>query len=158
MIWCIKTYIMMWNVKGMSQLDAALTGVPLTLTFDLELWRSICISEIGGPIVMEQKGREPIWCPDVKHDYYVTSRQRMLLGTGWLKMFAFPSTPLVVYCFVVTCAERHVPIYGSYVPYIYIYICVCVCVCVCLSVCVKCYIHTCIRHHKYFDISSNSPW
>ena len=42
----------------MSQLDAALTGVPLTLTFDLEFSRSNCISGMGGLIVMEQKGRE----------------------------------------------------------------------------------------------------
>ena len=42
----------------MSQLDAALTGVPLTLTFDLEFSRSICISGMGGPIVKERYGRE----------------------------------------------------------------------------------------------------
>ena len=49
----------------MSQLDTAPTEVPLTLTFDLELSRSNCISGMGGPIVMEQKGmgvnRMP-WC------------------------------------------------------------------------------------------------
>ena len=28
----------MWNKKEMSQLDATLTSVPLTLTFELELW------------------------------------------------------------------------------------------------------------------------
>ena len=59
----------MWNKKEMSQLDATLTRVPLTLTltFDLEFSRSNCISGMGGPIVMEWKGRESIWCPDVKH-------------------------------------------------------------------------------------------
>ena len=55
----------MWNKKEMSQLDATLTRVRLTLTFDLE--SSNCISGKGGPIVMEQKGRESIGCPDVKH-------------------------------------------------------------------------------------------
>ena len=51
----------------MSQLDATLTRVPLTLTFDLEFSRSNFISGMGGPIVMEWKGRESIGCPDVKH-------------------------------------------------------------------------------------------
>ena len=37
---------------------------------------------MGGPIVMEQKGRELIGCPDVKHNHNVASRQRILLGTG----------------------------------------------------------------------------
>ena len=37
---------------------------------------------MGGPIIMEQKGRESIACPDVKHNHYVTARQRILLGTG----------------------------------------------------------------------------
>ena len=66
----------------MSQLDSGLTRVPLTLTFDLEFSRSNCISGMGGPIVMERKGRESIGCTDVKHNHYVTSRQRILLGTG----------------------------------------------------------------------------
>ena len=66
------------HFKKMSQLDVALTGVPLTLNF----WRSNCISGMGGPIVMEQKGREPIGCSDVKHNHYVTLRWRILLGTG----------------------------------------------------------------------------
>ena len=72
----------MWNTKEMNQQDAELTGVPLTFTFDLEFSGSNCISGMGGPIVMEQKGRESIECPDVKHNQYVTSRQRILLGTG----------------------------------------------------------------------------
>ena len=71
----------MRNKKEMSQLDATLTRVPVTLTFDLEFSRSNCISGMGGPIVMERKGRESIGCPDVKHNHYVTSRQRILLGT-----------------------------------------------------------------------------
>ena len=50
----------------MSHLDAALTGVPLTLTFDLELSRSNCISGMGGPNVMVRRGQELIGCPDVK--------------------------------------------------------------------------------------------
>ena len=70
----------------MSQLDAMLTRLCLTLTvtstFDLQFSRSHCISGIGGPIVMEQRGQESIGCPDVKHNHYVTSRQRILLGTG----------------------------------------------------------------------------
>ena len=37
---------------------------------------------MGDPIVMEWKGRESIGCPDVKHNHYVTSKQRILLGTG----------------------------------------------------------------------------
>ena len=56
----------MWNKKEMSQMDATLTRVPLTLTFDLEFSRSNYISEMGGPIVKERKGQESI-CPDVKH-------------------------------------------------------------------------------------------
>ena len=66
----------------MSQLDDALGGVLLTFTFDLEFWRQNCISGMGGPIVMERKGRQSIVCPDVKHNHYVILRQRILLGTG----------------------------------------------------------------------------
>ena len=44
-------------------MDAMLTRVHLTLTFDFELSRSNCISRMGGPIVMEQKGRESIVMP-----------------------------------------------------------------------------------------------
>ena len=58
------------------------TGVPLTLTFDIEFSRPNRILGMGGPTVMERKGRESIGCPDVKHNHYVTSRQRILLGTG----------------------------------------------------------------------------
>ena len=57
----------MWNKKEMSQLDATLTRVPLTLTFDLNFSRSNYISGMGGPIVMEWKGWESIVCADVKH-------------------------------------------------------------------------------------------
>ena len=53
--------------KEMCQLDATLTRVPLTLNFDLEFSRSNFISGMGGPIVMERRGRESIGCPDVKH-------------------------------------------------------------------------------------------
>ena len=42
--------------KEMSQLDATMNMVPLTLTFDLEISRSNCISGMGGPIVIERKG------------------------------------------------------------------------------------------------------
>ena len=55
------------NIKEMSQLDAALTGIPLSLIFDLEISRSNGISGMGGLIVMEPKRRESIGCPDVKH-------------------------------------------------------------------------------------------
>ena len=74
----------MWNKKEMSQLDVVLTRVhlTLTLTFALEFLRSNCISGMGGPIVMERKGRKSIGCPDVKDNHYVTLRQRKLLGTG----------------------------------------------------------------------------
>ena len=72
----------MWNTKEMSQQDPALTGVLLTFAFDLEFSRSNYISGMGGPIVMERKGWKSIECPDVKDNYYVTSRQRKLLGTG----------------------------------------------------------------------------
>ena len=51
----------------MNQLDAMRTGVPLTLTFDLEFSRSNCISRMGGPFAMERKGQESIGCPGVKH-------------------------------------------------------------------------------------------
>ena len=37
---------------------------------------------MGGLIVMEQKNPESIAWPDVKHNHYVTSRQRILLWTG----------------------------------------------------------------------------
>ena len=68
----------------MSQLDATLTRVPLTLTltFDLENSRSNCMSGMGGSIVMERKGQESLGCPDVKHNHYVTPRQSILLPTG----------------------------------------------------------------------------
>ena len=69
----------------MSQLDAVLTGLPLTMTFDLEFTRSNCISGMGGPIVIQQKGRELIGCPDVKHNHNVTSRQKILLRTRVIK-------------------------------------------------------------------------
>ena len=80
----------MWNKKEMSQLDAMLTRVPLTLTltFDLEFQGQIVSREsaagMGGRIVMEWKGRESIAhaCPDVKHNHFVTLRRRILLGTG----------------------------------------------------------------------------
>ena len=55
------------DVKQKGQLDAMLTRVPLTLNFDLKFSRSNCISGMGGPIVMEQKGQELIRCPDVKY-------------------------------------------------------------------------------------------
>ena len=37
---------------------------------------------MGGPIAMERKEQETTGCPDVKHSHYVTSRQRILWGTG----------------------------------------------------------------------------
>ena len=37
---------------------------------------------MGGPIAVEWKGWESIGFPGVKHRHYVTSRQRILLGTG----------------------------------------------------------------------------
>ena len=58
---------LMWNKKEMSALDATLTRVPLTLTFDLEFSRSNCISGMGGPIAKERKGQESIRWVDVKH-------------------------------------------------------------------------------------------
>ena len=70
--------VLRWNFKKMGQLDAVLTGLPLTMTFDLECWRSGCIPGKGGPIVMERKGLESIEWSDVKHNHYVTSRQRIL--------------------------------------------------------------------------------
>ena len=76
---------LMWNAKEMGRLDAVLTGVPLILTFDLESFRSNCISGMLGPIVMEQKRRGSIGCPDVKHNYYVDWRHRILSGTGVTK-------------------------------------------------------------------------
>ena len=55
--------------KEMSRLDATLTRVSLNLTFDLELWpfKVKFISGMGGPVVMERKGRVWIGCPDVKY-------------------------------------------------------------------------------------------
>ena len=52
---------------------------------------------MGGSIVMERKGQESLGCPDVKHNHYVTPRQRILLPTGWFKMSVFPSTRLVLF-------------------------------------------------------------
>ena len=53
----------------MSQLDATLTRVPLTLTFDLDLEnsRSNCISGMGDWNVMERKWQKWLGYPDVKH-------------------------------------------------------------------------------------------
>ena len=86
----------MWNTKEMSQMDTALTGVLLTLNFHLEFSRWNCIFGMGCLIVMEQKGWELIGCLDMKHNYYVTSRQRdTVRDWGDLKMSAFPSTCLV---------------------------------------------------------------
>ena len=72
----------MWNTKEMSPQDAALTGVYLTYTFDLEFSRSNCMLGMGGVIVMEWKGWESIGYPDVKHNHYMTSEQKILLGIG----------------------------------------------------------------------------
>ena len=47
-------------------------------TFDLEFSRSNCILGMGGLIVMQRKGWKSIACPGVKHNHYVTSRQRIL--------------------------------------------------------------------------------
>ena len=47
-------------------------------TFDLEFSRSNCISGMGGSIIMERKGQESLGCPDVKHNHYMTPRQRIL--------------------------------------------------------------------------------
>ena len=51
-------------------------------TFDIDLWLWIFKVKLYLGIVMEWKGQESIGCPDVKHHDYVTSRQRILLGTG----------------------------------------------------------------------------
>ena len=70
------------NSTKMSQLDAERTGIRLTFTtFKLEFAWSNCIWGMGDPIVMERKGRQLIGCPDVKHNHYVTLKQRILLGT-----------------------------------------------------------------------------
>ena len=37
---------------------------------------------MGGLIAIKLKGQETIECPYVKHSHYVTSRQRIVLGTG----------------------------------------------------------------------------
>ena len=55
---------------------------PLTLTVDLDFSRSNCISGVGGPNVMERKGRESIPWLNVKHNHYVTLRRMILLRTG----------------------------------------------------------------------------
>ena len=69
-------------VNSMLRLLGYLWTRLLTLTFDLEFSRSNCISGMGGPIVMAWRGRESIGCPDAKHKYYVTAKQRILLGTA----------------------------------------------------------------------------
>ena len=44
--------------------------------------RKKSISGMGGSIVMERKRQESLGCPDVKHNHYVTPRQRIFLPTG----------------------------------------------------------------------------
>ena len=65
----------------------------------LDLWPWICEVKLylgnGRPDCHVTKGTGVVGCPDVKHNYYFTFRQRILLGTGWLKMSSFPSTRLV---------------------------------------------------------------
>ena len=86
---------LMWNTKEMSQLDIALTGVPLTLTFDLEFSRSNCILGMGGSIGMERKDAL-MWNTATMWPRY----RWYCLGQCWLKMSAFPSTRLVRNCYV----------------------------------------------------------
>ena len=74
----------MWNTKEMSQLDAALTVVPLALTIDLGFLRSNCISGMGGPIVMERKGQEWIGCDTLRK--WVNWTQRWL-GYFWSSLW-----------------------------------------------------------------------
>ena len=52
----------MWNKKEMSQLDATLTRVPLTLTFDSQ--NKLYLGN-GRPDCHGTRGRESIGCPDV---------------------------------------------------------------------------------------------
>ena len=76
---CISMYVKP-NVPHMHVTDTTATpnghqmavitwdrSIDVTLAFDLEFLRSNCISGMGGPIVMERKGRESIGFPDVKH-------------------------------------------------------------------------------------------
>ena len=56
------------------------TGAYLTLTVDLQ--GQIISREWEARSPWDTKGWESIGCPDVKHSHYVTSRQRILLGTG----------------------------------------------------------------------------
>ena len=56
---------------------------PLTSTFDLEFSRSNCISGMGGPIVMERKGRESIGCPEVKKVWKWVDWALRWLGYLW---------------------------------------------------------------------------
>ena len=81
---------LMWNTKAMSQLDTALTGVYLALTFNLEFSGLNCISGMGRLVVMEQNGWESIGCLEMKHNHYVTSRQRDTVrdqGDLWCRRF-----------------------------------------------------------------------
>ena len=91
---------------------------------------------MGGSIVMERKGQESLGCPDVKHNHYVTPRQRILLPTGSLKMSAFPSTRLVAFF--------------SRRPYVsklsYSELCTVQCHCK--------YVNYCCRRINYWDISA----
>ena len=68
----------MWHKREMSQLDAALTDVPLNFTFDLEFSRLNCISGMGGLSDMEQKEQKSIGY----NTSCVTSGRRVLLGAG----------------------------------------------------------------------------
>ena len=88
----------------MSQLDVALTGVPLTLTFDFDIWPWILKVKLylgnGRPDCHRTKGTGVDRMPWCEAQPLGDPRQRILLWTGWLKVSAFPSTCLVDDIFV----------------------------------------------------------
>ena len=71
---------LMWSTNEMSPLNVALTGVPLTLTVDLQCSMSNCILRMG--------------CRNIKPPMWPRGRG-YCWGPGWLKMSPFPSTRVV---------------------------------------------------------------
>ena len=85
----------MWNKKEISQLDATLTRVPLTLTFDLDLWRWIFKVKLylgnGRPDCHGMKGTEV----DSMHDCCILLLQFVPVFETDLGQFCFVLLSLV---------------------------------------------------------------
>ena len=81
----------MWNKKEMSQLDATLTKVPLTLTFDLDLWPWI----FQGQVISREREARLSWneMDGSRYDtlmwYTAEMRQLHAVLTGYLWLWIF---------------------------------------------------------------------